>query len=245
MEERGFTVAVLLPMGKEFDLLSRSLRSEPVDPGGAWGIGPVHGLPDRYAGHSVYLIQSGIGKVNTAHGALYAIHSLGAHVLLMVGVAGGLSAELDVGDRVVSSFTMYHDVWCGAGNASGQVQGCPERFQCEWPWRASQAGEPVSVGAIVTGERFIPDEAELLRIRAMCPEALAVDMESAALGQIAHAYRLPYGVLRIISDTPVRSGVDHAVQYGEFWRSRAKECFARAADYLTDQFSQLSCSAGV
>ena len=54
-------------------------------------------------------------------------------------------------------------------------------------------------------------------------DAVAVDMESAALAQVCYMYRVPFLSLRVISDTP---GVaNHAAQYENFWETAGEESF--------------------
>ena len=76
-------------------------------------------------------------------------------------------------------------------------------------------------GQICTGDKFITERAELDMIKAKFPDGLAVDMESAAMAQVCHMYRVPFLSLRIISDTP---GIEnHQQQYESFWDEAPKK----------------------
>ena len=112
-----------------------------------------------------------------------------------------------VGDTVLGAQTAYHDVWCGEGNLPGQVQGLPQRFDADpallQKALALPAAQPVHSGLICTGDWFVTTAQEDEKILKTYPEALACDMESAAIAQVCHHYGVPFLSFRIISDTRV------------------------------------------
>ena len=80
--------------------------------------------------NTLYLMECGIGKVNAAVGAAELIGCVHPDAVISTGVAGGIDASVGVMDVVASSQVVYHDVWCGEGNALGQVQGLPPVVSC-------------------------------------------------------------------------------------------------------------------
>lgn len=168
----------------------------------------------------VVLMHSGIGKVCAAAGTVELIDRYAPECVLNTGVAGGIDASLQVMDVVVGSEVVYHDVWCGDGNALGQIQGMPARFVADDRLvQAAMAAEGevrVRSGLICSGDRFVSNREELEEIKGNFPEGLAVDMESGAIAQVCHMYGVPFLSCRIISDTP---GVveDNFLQYLDFW----------------------------
>ena len=81
-------------------------------------------------GHNdIILMQCGIGKVNAALGTSEMIRNFKPDCIISTGVAGGIDSCLKVMDVVIGQEIVYHDVWCGDGNAYGQVQGLPELFE--------------------------------------------------------------------------------------------------------------------
>ena len=147
-----------------------------------------------------------IGKVNAAAGTVELIRNFQPDCIISTGVAGGIDSELNVMDVVVSRNIVYHDVWCGEGNAYGQVQGFPTFFRgddtlynCALSLDTRNAD---SRRTDLHGDKFITDRTELNAIKQNFPEGLAVDMESAAIAQVCHLYRVPFISFRIISDTP-------------------------------------------
>lgn len=55
-------------------------------------------------------------------------------------------------------------------------------------------------GLIASGDRFVSSRDEIAALLATTPELLAVDMESAAVGQVCHEHQIPVAILRSISD---------------------------------------------
>lgn len=182
----------------------------------------------------VVLLQCGIGKVNAAMGVSLMIERMHPDAVLSTGVAGGIDDCLHVMDVVVSSQTVYHDMWCGPGNVWGQVQDMPERFTCDAKMVKAALDTESEVrildGLICTGDLFVskPEEQQLIKSR--FPEALAVDMESAAIAQVCYLKKVPFVSFRIISDTPGHK--DNISQYVDFWKTMADKSFAVTRAYL-------------
>ena len=186
-------------------------------------------------GHnSIALMQCGIGKVNAAVGTSEIIRIFQPDCIISTGVAGGIDSCLNVMDVVVGESIVYHDVWCGEGNAYGQVQGMPQffhgnptLFDCAMSIDTETA---IHGGLICTGDKFITARKELDAIKKEFPDGLAVDMESAAIAQVCHLLKTPFLSFRIISDTP---GVEnHFSQYLNFWGEMAERSFAVTQAFL-------------
>ena len=182
--------------------------------------------------NELILQQCGIGKVNAAVGAALLIRRYGVDCVVSTGCAGGIEPGMDVMDVVVSTETAYHDVTI-PGCEPGQVQGLPPRFRSEEQLVevATSLHEPnLRAGLIVSGDQFVSDKVQLQRIKALFPEALAVDMESAAIAQTCHLLRVPFVSFRVLSDTP---GADeHLSQYMDFWTSMAERSFEVTRRFL-------------
>lgn len=184
----------------------------------------------------IILLQCGIGKVNAAIGVTLLIERFHPDAIISTGVAGGVDDSLHVMDVVVSRQCVYHDMWCGPGNVWGQVQGLPERFagNSELIEAALNIHTEVNIleGLICTGDLFVskPEEQQLIKER--FPEALAVDMESAAIAQVCFLRKVPFVSFRIISDTPGHK--DNISQYLNFWDTIADKSFTVTRAYLNN-----------
>ena len=86
-----------------------------------------HGLFEytigQLGGNTLYIMECGIGKVNAAVGASELMARMQPDVVVSTGVAGGIDAKAGVMEVVAASEVVYHDVWCGMGNAYG-FRGC-------------------------------------------------------------------------------------------------------------------------
>lgn len=189
--------------------------------------GPFTYTEGTIKNNTIILMQCGIGKVNAAAGAVEMIRNFAPDCIISTGVAGGIDSCLNVMDVVVSSRIVYHDVWCGEGNAYGQIQGLPLYFtgnetlyQCAISLDTETA---IHGGLICSGDKFITDRQELETIKANFPEGLTVDMESASIAQVCHLYEVPFISFRIISDTP--GAEKHLEQYKNFWGEMADRSF--------------------
>ena len=155
--------------------------------------GPFTYIEGNIKQNTIILMQCGIGKVNAAAGTVELIRNFQPDCIISTGVAGGIDTCLKVMDVVVSQQIVYHDVWCGEGNAYGQIQGLPTffqgnetLFQCALSLDTETA---IHGGLICTGDKFITDRSELDEIKHNFPEGLAVDMESASIARCATSIR--------------------------------------------------------
>ena len=175
------------------------------------------------------VIKSGIGKADAARAATEFILTEHPDCIINSGCAGGVGKGLHVCDIVVGSQTAYHDVWCGEGNLPGQVQGLPQRFDADPALlRAAlslQTSQPVRSGLICTGDQFLTDAEDDARVLEIYPDALACDMESAAIAQVCLHYGVPFLSFRMISDVH-GSGQDATALYKDFWTKVADDSFS-------------------
>lgn len=181
----------------------------------------------RMGDNEVAIMQTGIGKVNAAVGAISLIDSFGPDLVVNTGIAGGTGQGADILDVVIADRIGYHDVYCGPGNARGQVQGLPELFPClgdKLVNLGAVSGNPaVKRGLIASGDLFVSTPEELKAVLAVQPEAIAVDMESGAIAQVCCLRNVPFLAIRVVSDTP---GVEnHHAQYSEFFTIAPRSTF--------------------
>ena len=190
---------------------------------------PAPGILEGTIGaNTVVMCGSGIGKVNAALAAQRLISAYKPDCIISTGVAGGLNAELEPKDVVASTEVVYHDVWCGEPNEWGQVQGLPARYRAS---EAILAKISVRKGLFTSGDQFITEEAREREILARFPEALTVDMESAAIAQTCHLNGVPFVCLRVVSDV---CGKDRESQYENFWADVSDNSFEAVSQIITE-----------
>lgn len=184
----------------------------------------------RLGDNELVLLQCGIGKVNAAVGATTLIRRYAPDCLVSTGCAGGVDESLKVMDVVVGTETVYHDVTI-PGCEQGQIQGLPARFRASQELVETALQSNARPGLICTGDQFISDRTQLNRIKTSFPEALAVDMESAAIAQTCYLHAVPFVSFRVLSDTP---GADeHLQQYLNFWDEMAEHSFEVTRHFLS------------
>lgn len=173
----------------------------------------------------VYIKKCGIGKVNAAIQTYKLIENINPDLIINSGVAGGASG-LPVGTVVIADRVAYHDVWCGPGTEYGQADGRSKYYiPLDVMTRERNYGDAnVINGLVCTGDKFISSKDEIDYIKSNYPDVVAVDMESAAIAQVCEMKRIPFGIVRILSDTP---GVvdDNYSQYQDFWKNAPKVLF--------------------
>lgn len=162
----------------------------------------------KFEGHQLFLLLSGIGKVNAAVATSLLVDRYEPEAVINTGVAGGFDKELETGDIVVSTEVCHHDVDVTPFSYRiGQVPQMPQSYFAD-PYLLSRAqstpsprlGNAVKSGLIVSGDIFVQKIQIAERIRHNFPEALAIEMEGAAIAQTCHHFNTPFLLIRSISD---------------------------------------------
>jgi adenosylhomocysteine nucleosidase len=180
----------------------------------------------HWHGHEVVAVLSRIGKVAAATTATVLLERFHVDTLVFTGVAGGLGADVHVGDVVVATGLVQHDMDASPlfprhevplygrarfetdvelvvqlASATRQVLGDARRHLGEKTLIEFQLSAPqVHQGLVVSGDRFVSTTAESDALHLALSDALAVEMEGAAVAQVCHDYRVPFAAVRTISD---------------------------------------------
>jgi adenosylhomocysteine nucleosidase len=162
-------------------------------------------LAGRAGARPVALALSGVGKVNAALAAA-ALVTAGADRVVFTGVAGGVSPDVAIGDAVVATDLVQHDIDVTAmGFEPGRLLGEPPSWVADAVLSGQVAAAAESLGArvhrgrIASGDQFVADHAQGASIRERFG-AVAVEMEGAAAAQACGKLGVPVAVLRWISD---------------------------------------------
>jgi adenosylhomocysteine nucleosidase len=162
-------------------------------------------MKGKLSTQDVVLFESGIGLVNAAIALTLASQHYPLTTILNVGTAGGLHPDLKVLDLIAADQLTYHDF-------DISVFGNPRSFSPEnrMVFKADprllklltelNGVERLYIGPLVSGQQFISTEAQVAEILAYYPEALAAEMEGAALAHVASKLQIPFLVIRSISD---------------------------------------------
>ena len=160
-------------------------------------------------GQQVVIVRSGIGKVNAGICTQILADVFQVNAVINTGIAGSLKAEINIGDIVLSTDTMQHDVDAREfGYEIGQVPRMDTKiFPADKTLRAialevcHQVNPEIQVfeGRVASGDQFVADKETKEKIIANT-QAYCTEMEGAAIGQAAYLNGIPYLVIRAISD---------------------------------------------
>jgi len=183
----------------------------------------------RLEGLDVVVVQCGVGKVNAAICAQILCDLFDVTHIVNTGIAGSLNAKLDIGDLVVSSDAMYHDMDAvHFGYPFGKVPGMDtigfpaDKKLVDMACAAAEEVNPghVTVGRVASGDQFVAEKSVKERIIANT-QGLCTEMEGAAIAQTAYRNRVPFVILRAISDKADDSA---DMDYPTFERIAAHRC---------------------
>ena len=180
--------------------------------------------------HSIVLARCGIGKVNAAICTQAMIDLFAVDYIINVGVAGGLAKDLRIGDIVVSTDLVQHDMDTTAfGDPLGTIPRMAESFfpaDAQLRKIALQAGETIDAtitpGRIASGDKFVSDPADKHHIASIF-KAHCVEMEGAAIAHACYLNKIPFLVIRAISDS---ADGDATVSFEKFVLHAAKNSAA-------------------
>lgn len=161
-------------------------------------------------GKDVCVVVCGVGKVNAAMCALMLIEKYKPDLVLNSGVAGSLSPIVGIGDIVVATKSIEHDMnGTALGDRQGEItfpDGNMMFFECDKQASTLLASickkipdTKVAQGIIASGDIFVSDRKQRFKINDRFG-ALACEMEGAAIGHVCVRCEVPYGIIRAISD---------------------------------------------
>lgn len=179
-------------------------------------------------GVDVVIVRSGIGKVNAGLCAQILADVFQVTHIINTGVAGSLNAKLDIGDILISKDALYHDMDVIIfGYQLGEVpqMGCREfkadKAMIEAAVSSCKEVNPdihVEVGRILSGDQFISDKAKKETLIADF-QGDCTEMEGAAIAHSAYLNKIPFVIIRAISDKADDSA---EMDYPTFEREAAK-----------------------
>jgi adenosylhomocysteine nucleosidase len=214
-------IAIVAAMHEELSALLAQMPDEQRVriAGRDFWVGHLHGQP-------VVAVLSRIGKVAAAVTATMLLERFAVGAIVFTGVAGGLAPGVNVGDVVVATQLLQHDLDASPIFPKYEVPLLGlSRFTADAAISDALAGvaevtlrDPVALvgeeavdefglqspkvhrGLLVSGDRFVSTAAESEALRLSLPDALAVEMEGAAVAQVCHDYGVPFAAMRTISD---------------------------------------------
>ena len=172
------------------------------------------------------MVRSGVGKVNAARATQILIDNIKVDYIFNIGVAGGISKSLKVGDIVIGEKLVQHDFDITAFNHDkGYIPEIGVYIQADdYLFRLAnnvlKSDDKINIvsGVISSGDIFCTEIKMGQKINSKF-NALCVEMEGASVAQICYLNHIPFLVLRSISDTPNN---DNVITYEEFLKYSSK-----------------------
>lgn len=160
-------------------------------------------------GMEAVIVRSGIGKVNAGICTQILADVFQVDAVINTGIAGSLKAEIDIGDVVISTDTVQHDMDAtGFGYEPGIIPRMETSYFQADPVLVDKAREAceeavpeihVFTGRIVSGDQFVSDKRVKERISGQFG-GMCTEMEGAAIAQAAWLNHIPFVIIRAISD---------------------------------------------
>jgi len=210
-------IGIIGAMDEEVSILKERMREKKVS-----NIASMEFCEGIFEEKPVVVVRSGIGKVNAAICTQILIDRYQVDAVINTGVAGSLRNEIEIADIVLSADALQHDVDAtGFGYDLGVI---PRMEQSIFPGdmdliekakkicKEKLPSVGVHVGRIVSGDQFISDSSKkewlVENFNGYCTE-----MEGAAIAQAAYLNKIPFLIIRAISDKADQSA---EMDYSEF-----------------------------
>ncbi|MBQ1532082.1 MAG: 5'-methylthioadenosine/adenosylhomocysteine nucleosidase [Solobacterium sp.] len=212
-------------MDQEVDSLKRELRDAV-----STTIAGMEFCEGSLDGQQAVIVKCGIGKVNAGTCAQLLINVFGTDRIINTGVAGSLDAAIDIGDIVVSTDAVQHDFdLTPLGYAAGELDGIGSPSLTADPHMRALAVDAVKQcapevhvfeGRVCTGDQFISSAEQKASISGRFG-GLCCEMEGGAIAQVCCQNKIPFVIIRAISDKADGSA---DMSFAEFVQEAAVRC---------------------
>lgn len=179
----------------------------------------------KYNEKECVLVECGIGKVNAARCSQILIDNLEVDYIINVGVAGGVSEKVSICDIVIADKLIQHDFDFRPLNYErGFIPQVGDYILCD-DYLLSTAKKiktdvNTHIGTIASGDIFVTEEEMSGKINKNF-NALCVEMEGAAIAQTCYLSKVPFLVIRSISDSPSKDKKNN-ITFEEFLKTSSK-----------------------
>ena len=222
-------ICIIGAMEKEISLLCETMGKFSKEK-----IGIFEFFTGKIEDKEVTVLQCGIGKVNAAVGCATLIQRFKPRCVINTGSAGGVIKTQKVGDAIISTGLVYHDVDVTAFNyLPGQLPGQPQIFSVDEKLikLAEDAVDELKEekhlpdtfnhcrGLIGSGDVFMHEPERIAAIKRLFPDLAAVEMEGAAIAHCCRLFSVPVLVIRALSDI---AGTESPMSFDEFLPIAAK-----------------------
>ena len=184
----------------------------------------------KIGNQKIILVKSGVGKVNAARTTQIMIDKFDIDYIINIGSAGSINDEIKYGDIVIGKFVLQHDFDITAfGHEKGYISNIGVKLEsnaklikrCEYVIKNMKNNDyKCVVGTIATGDIFCTSKKMKDKIRTKF-DADCVEMEGAAIAQVAYLSNTPFIIIRSISDTP---NGENQIDFNKYLKMASDRC---------------------
>ena len=184
----------------------------------------------KIGNQKIILVKSGVGKVNAARTTQIMIDKFDIDYIINIGSAGSINDEIKYGDIVIGKFVLQHDFDITAfGHEKGYISNIGVKLEsntklikrCEYVIKnMKEDSYKCVVGTIATGDIFCTSKKMKDKIRTKF-NADCVEMEGAAIAQVAYLSNTPFIIIRSISDSP---NEENQIDFNKYLKMAADRC---------------------
>ena len=221
MKNYGIIAAMQEEM-QEIQKLMRNISSERIY--------ELYFIKGEINNKKIVLVEAGVGKVNAARTTQILIDKFSVDAIINVGSAGAANDKLDIGDIVIGQRLVQHDFDITAfGHPKGYINNAGQYFDSnnqlvEQMKNAIKDLENtdfnILVGTVASGDIFCTDANMKEKIRNKF-KADAIEMEGAAIAQVCQLDKIPFIVVRGISDSP---NGNNEITFEQYLKKASKRC---------------------
>lgn len=228
------TYAVIAALPSEVEVLRKNLTD--INEGELLGSPVFDGI---LCGNTIAVMQCGMGKVSAACGTQALIDRYSPDYIINSGCAGGIAQGLKIGDVVISDSVVEWDLDLRAiGLPQGYIDALKlvemkaDKYLADRLEAVIGKEEKVIRGTVVSGDQFVSTKEQREFILSHFPEALCAEMEGAAVGHVCMQNKIPFCVIRTMSDT---ADHDSTVDYAEFAPAAGRKSAAHIVGMLKEE----------
>ena len=203
--EEPARIGIISAMDTEIDLLLLNADVDHTD-----HIGGIDFHIGTLCGKDVVIVRAGVGKVLAAAGTAALFNNYNIEALFFTGVAGGVGDDTKVLDVVVATDLVQHDfgsitsegfLWRPGENGIAGYYPCDEKLvSLAFDAAVSVVGADHTFrGIIATGDQFVASASYVKELQDKF-DAIACEMEGAAVAAVCRQYDIPFVVIRAMSD---------------------------------------------
>lgn len=178
----------------------------------------------------IILVKCGVGKVNAARTTQVMIDKFDLEYIINIGSAGSINDDVKYGDIVIGKYVLQHDFDITAfGHEKGYISNIGVKLEsnaklikrCEYVIKNMKNNDyKCVVGTIATGDIFCTSKKMKDKIRTKF-DADCVEMEGAAIAQVAYLSNTPFIIIRSISDTP---NGENQIDFNKYLKMASDRC---------------------